>query len=100
MKTMTPTIPRDEQVDSAMQVLWNAHEQEREERRLLLELLRECGRILMHDQQQPELSPACLLMSRGFTAERIVERIRDILRGEPIATVLRPDEDPDMEVPF
>lgn len=97
MATTTQRAPRDEQVDSAMQMLWRAHEQEREERRLLMELLRDCHRMLFAMSRDRDIVD--LPIYDGPVGE-LATKLREVLHGTPIARVMRPDEDADMEVPF
>lgn len=89
--TTTSQLPPLAEQRAALNAAWLQMERAEAERELLMELLRECRRGIIEAIGAKTWTPE---------SKRIMANLEAVLRGEPVAAVLRPDEDPDMEVGF
>lgn len=94
MTTISQLPPLAEQ-RAALNAAWLQMERAEAERELLMELLGKWAQLsdIIGNESEPMnvYAPKLLEIHMATVA---------ILRGEPVAEVLRPDEDPDMEVGF
>lgn len=83
---------------AALNAAWLQMERAEAERELLMELLRECYHLAYAVAANPEIQKR---IGDSRRTRPLHYDILAILRGKPVAEVLRPDEDPDMaDLPF